>query len=213
MIDAFEHAFFITAHPDDAELAAGGTIAKLRRRGVRVTVLVLTTSEFNDEARELRRAAARRAAEILDYDLQFFEDGRLDQVEDCPIYRVTRSLDAILDKEQPDAIFTHCDNDSHHDHFLTYSAVIASSRRVNSALLCFPPNELRTIKHRTFQPNLFVDIEDFFDEKVKSLEQYQYEGQNFRQLPIDDVRAANRSFGIVAGCALAEAFQLQFLKS
>src|SRR5438093_1106359 len=57
----------VGAHPDDVEIACGGTLAKLVRQGYRVGIIDLTDGEPtpNSPGPEVRLAEARRAAETL----------------------------------------------------------------------------------------------------------------------------------------------------
>src|SRR3954466_11177788 len=57
----------VGAHPDDVEIACGGTLASLARKGYRVGVRDLTDGEPPPPApgRDVRGEGARRAAEIL----------------------------------------------------------------------------------------------------------------------------------------------------
>ncbi|MBL8828344.1 MAG: PIG-L family deacetylase [Planctomycetaceae bacterium] len=57
----------VGAHPDDVEIACGGTLAKLARQGHRVGIIDLTDGEPTPESPgpEVRLAEARRAAETL----------------------------------------------------------------------------------------------------------------------------------------------------
>jgi LmbE family N-acetylglucosaminyl deacetylase len=57
----------VGAHPDDVEIACGGTLAKLARQGYRVGIVDLTDGEPTPlcESPEVRLAEARRAAETL----------------------------------------------------------------------------------------------------------------------------------------------------
>jgi len=57
----------VGAHPDDVEIAVGGTLAKLSRQGYRVGIVDLTDGEPtpNSPGPEVRLAEARQAAEIL----------------------------------------------------------------------------------------------------------------------------------------------------
>jgi LmbE family N-acetylglucosaminyl deacetylase len=60
------HAAIIAPHPDDAELAMGGTIALLVSQGHRVTIIDCTDGEptpFGDPATRAREAAG--AARVL----------------------------------------------------------------------------------------------------------------------------------------------------
>jgi bacillithiol biosynthesis deacetylase BshB1 len=57
----------VGAHPDDVEIACGGTLAKLARQGYRVGIVDLTDGEPTPASPgpEVRLAEARQAAEIL----------------------------------------------------------------------------------------------------------------------------------------------------
>ena len=57
----------VGAHPDDVEIACGGTLAKLVRQGYRVGIVDLTDGEPtpNSPGPEARLAEARAAAEVL----------------------------------------------------------------------------------------------------------------------------------------------------
>ena len=57
----------VGAHPDDIEIACGGTLAKLAQQGYRVGIIDLTDGEPTPESPgpEVRLAEARRAAETL----------------------------------------------------------------------------------------------------------------------------------------------------
>ena len=57
----------VGAHPDDVEIAVGGTLARLARQGYRVGIVDLTDGEPTpgSPGPEARLEEARRAAEIL----------------------------------------------------------------------------------------------------------------------------------------------------
>ena len=57
----------VGAHPDDMEIACGGTLARLAQQGYRVGIVDLTDGEPTPGSAgpEVRLAEARRAAEVL----------------------------------------------------------------------------------------------------------------------------------------------------
>ena len=68
----------IGAHPDDLELAIGGTLARLARNGARVVMAVVSVpADF-----ETRRSEAARAAEILGCELRVLMDDGCRRIDD-----------------------------------------------------------------------------------------------------------------------------------
>ena len=65
MSDKFERAMVITAHPDDSEFGAGGTIAKLVQDGCEVTYVIATNGDKGSSDRSMtsERLASIRAEE------------------------------------------------------------------------------------------------------------------------------------------------------
>src|SRR5580704_17103045 len=57
----------VGAHPDDVEIACGGTLARLAKQGYRVGIIDLTDGEPTplSPGPEVRLAEAERAAEVL----------------------------------------------------------------------------------------------------------------------------------------------------
>lgn len=198
-----------TAHPDDAELAVGGTIAALTARGVEVTVGCFTVSEPGSALRPQRIAAAERAAEVLGHHLSWVADGRHDQVEDMPEYEVVRHMDDLVRETQPDAVLTHWDGDSHGDHVRIARAALSSSRRwPDVSLFQFGPNEYRTVRHAEFVPNVYVPMAHQLARKAEALACYAYPDQGFRPLDTSASDLLDRARGVTVGLPAAEGLRL-----
>src|SRR5690625_1599587 len=69
------HILAIGAHPDDVELQCGGTLAKYAQRGDHVTIAIATNGNVGsptlskDEIAAVRKAEAKRSAEVIGADL------------------------------------------------------------------------------------------------------------------------------------------------
>lgn len=71
----------VYAHPDDADIGAGGTLSRFARQGAQVTIVVITSGGeggFDDtpreEIQEIRRSEQRAAAAAIGVeDVRFFE--------------------------------------------------------------------------------------------------------------------------------------------
>jgi LmbE family N-acetylglucosaminyl deacetylase len=105
----------VGAHPDDAELGAGGLLAAAKDRGSRIAVVVLSRGEGGvSGTAEERLAEARRAADILGVD-----DWRCLGLSDTAITDDLPSrekLEAVLVQLRPNLIITHGVEDWNQDH-------------------------------------------------------------------------------------------------
>ncbi|MEL6866319.1 MAG: PIG-L deacetylase family protein [Bacteroidota bacterium] len=203
-----KRVLFVVAHPDDAELAAGGTIRMLADSGAEVKVLTLTISEKSEAMRKARKKAAREAARVLKYELAWYEEGRFDHVEEIRTHELVQYLDRLVESFSPDSVFSHWEGDSHWDHVCAAKAVKASSRRWNASLYALPPNEIRTVAYTSFTPNTFVDISPYIKAKMEAISHYSYPGQHFKAVNGEEYKALNRSIGLMANCEFAESFLL-----
>jgi LmbE family N-acetylglucosaminyl deacetylase len=119
----------ITAHPDDETLAAGGTLARYAREGVKTYVVTATRGEAgrhgtaaerpsSDAIGRARECEEREAAAILDVRGVWFldcRDGKLDQEQPS---RVIGELAAHIRRIRPQVVITlpPYGGDGHPDH-------------------------------------------------------------------------------------------------
>jgi LmbE family N-acetylglucosaminyl deacetylase len=116
----------IHAHPDDAEMLAGGTLALLAERGHAITVVTMTPGDCGsaeldpDEIAAIRRREARAAAAVIgaSYVCAEFRDLAV-FIDDAARRRVT----AILRRLQPDLVLTASPIDYMCDHEATSALV------------------------------------------------------------------------------------------
>lgn len=101
------------AHPDDIEIAAGGTLLSLSERhpGMRVRYVLMTgTAERTGEARAAARAFTPGAD--LEVELHDLPDGRLPAVYG----QVKEVLEGVAASFAPDVILAPSAGDAHQDH-------------------------------------------------------------------------------------------------
>lgn len=108
-------ALAVGAHPDDVELACGGTVALLAAAGRRVGILHLTRGEAGSRgtAAERRREAERAAAALGAAELDFLDcgDGRLRHGPE-----EEEALIAVLRRWRPELVLGPPPADRHPDH-------------------------------------------------------------------------------------------------
>jgi len=109
-IEAYERYLFLGPHPDDIEIGAGATAAKLAAQGKDVCFLICTDGRYGDGAvtpgtdvPALRRAEARASAKVLGV-----KDVRFLGLSDGGFYsedELLRGAAAVIADFKPDVIF------------------------------------------------------------------------------------------------------------
>jgi LmbE family N-acetylglucosaminyl deacetylase len=184
-----ERALVITAHPDDAEFGAGGTIGRLVRQGTQVAYVVATngnkgsgdrsmTPERLAAIRETEQRNAARALGVEDVTFLGYEDGEL---EDTRAFRldVTRQIR----RWRPELIITQNPHrttnlyGSHRDHRITAGVVLDCVYPLARDHMAFPellpdyePHRVREVLLMQWDdPQLVVDVTETIDLKLKAL--------------------------------------------
>ena len=215
----------VAAHPDDEVLGCGGTIAKHINKGDKVHVVFMTNGvgSRNTSSKEIqeRQQAAKNAANILGVSStqQFdFPDNKMDTVA---LLDVVQLIERVVDKLQPEIIYTHHIGDLNIDHQITHKAVITACRpqpdfcvKEIYAFEVLSSTEWQTPEIEPFCPNVFIDITNYINIKKQVLEAYSKE---MRQPPhsrsVDNVLRINALRGNSIGVNYAEAFiLLRFIK-
>jgi N-acetylglucosamine malate deacetylase 1 len=154
----------IGAHPDDLELAIGGTLARLSRESARVVMAVVSIP--TDYA--TRRAEAERAAEILGCELRILMDGECNRIDDIKNYQLVGMLDKLVRDVQPAAVLTHSANEFHRDHVMVHNACISTQRLKTFDFFHFNPTMCRPVPVE-FHPRAYVDVTTTMDAKMEAI--------------------------------------------
>jgi bacillithiol biosynthesis deacetylase BshB1 len=165
------------AHADDAELGAGGTIAKMTHQGKRgVLVDLCDASAASRGTVDSRRSEADLAAQILGVPERInlgFPDAHLMFKEEY-----LRELVRIIRLYRPKILMTHYQDDNHPDHY--HTAALVKEAWYKSGLQSLwpelPAHRPRRLFHFMgpvlFQPVFCVDISAYFDIKWNAILAY-----------------------------------------
>ena len=206
-------ALAVTAHPDDVDFGAGGTVMALVKAGVQVTFCICTDGDaggFDDstdrsEIPAIRRAEQTSAAAVYGVtDVRFlgYQDGYL-----VPNHDLQRDIVRVMRQVQPHLVITQSPErnwdrlpSSHPDHM---AAGEATARALYPAVrnpYAFP--ELRTDEgleawtvnwlwlQGHVEPNHWIDTTEFFSRKVKALEAHASQTSH-----MEDLAGMLRSWG------------------
>ena len=216
----------IAAHPDDEVLGCGGTIARLAQEGHEVYIAILgegITSRYQQRERadqalvEGLHARSRQVAELLgarDLFLYSLPDNRFDTV---PLLDVIKIIEELVERLQPQVIYTHHGGDLNIDHVVVHRAVLTATRPVAGC----PVKEIYAYEVSSstewafgqfqtgFQPNVFVDISATLETKVQAMALYESEARPFpHPRSPEALQAIARRWGSAVGVEAAEAFEL-----
>lgn len=152
----------IGAHPDDIEIAAGATLARMRDAGHRAYGLVMTQGEMGGNS-SVRPSEAQRGAGFLgleDVTVKGFNDTRLgEQPND-----LVQAIEEQIRRLHPDIILTHSSHDVHQDHQAVHQATLRAGRN-QGTILCYESPSVT----QEFLPTFFVDVGKYGEVKVEAV--------------------------------------------
>jgi LmbE family N-acetylglucosaminyl deacetylase len=154
------------AHPDDIEIACGGTLAKLCDAGHTIMGLIVSGGECGGNSSS-RYIEAMKGAEFLGInkvEIMDFPDTRLDNF----VLEISKQIEIVVNEFKPDIVFTHSIHDIHQDHRAVHYATVRACRNL-STILCYESPSIT----QYFQPNVFVNIEQYIDVKIESIREHE----------------------------------------
>ena len=185
----------IGAHPDDAEVRAGGLAARCAERGGRVMMVSVTNGnaghhEMEPEAlARRRREEARRSGEVIgaEYLVLDHPDGRL-----TASIEVREELIGLIRRFGPDLVLSPRPFDYHPDHRAVGEAVVDASYLLTVPLIRPDVPILRTMpviaytrdgytRPVPFRPDVVVAVDEYFEAKCRMAGCH--ESQYFEWLP------------------------------
>lgn len=166
----------VVAHPDDAELMVGGTLARAADQGHSTGILDLTAGELGSSGtRETRALEAQNAARILGVRERVcanLPDGALENSPDA-----RRTVGQILRRLRPRVVITHWPQARHPDHAaasaLARDASFLAGLR-NAPLEGEPHRPGKILHSLTYQepapqPSFVFDISNYMDRKLEAI--------------------------------------------
>lgn len=184
-IESFNRYLFIGPHPDDIEIGAGGTAAKLQSLGKEVAFVVATDGRFGmtsetkglsfDEIAELRKKEAIKAAGKLGIKKVFFLD--LMDGANYLYHELLSRLAKVIGEFKPDMIFApdpNLPNECHLDHLNVGNAarnlaVFAPFDGIMATLGAETSNIKAIGFYMTNKPNQFVKINKYQNLQIDAI--------------------------------------------
>lgn len=213
----------VGAHPDDVEIACGGTLAKLVKQGYKVGIIDLTDGEPtpNSPGPEVRLAEAKAAAEVLGIHHRITMDLPNRRLFDCFEARVQLGIE--FRKYRPRLVLGFGDKTplASPDHWqamqITDAGIFYS--RLTKWDEHFEGLPVHTIgghlyyslSFRMLEPtepgaHFVVDISDELEQKIESVRCYKTQFPPQKEHVFSRIRSMAEHQGMVAGFAAGERF-------
>jgi len=219
------------AHPDDAELGAGATIAKEVSKGKKVGIVDLTRGELGTRgSAEIRDKESAKAAEILGIAVRenmefadgFFVNDKEHQLE----------LIKIIRKYKPEIVLCNAIEDRHIDHargskLVSDACFLSGLMKIDTKMdgddawqdAWRPKLVYHFIQWKNLEPDFVVDVSGFIDKKTEAIMAYSsqfYDPDSEEpETPIssknftDSVNYRARDLGRIIGVEYAEGFTVE----
>ena len=212
----------IVAHSDDEALGLGGTINRHYKNGDKVYTIAMTdglSSRGNISLQLLneRQDAAKLSAKTLGFEwieVGNFPDNNMDSI---PLLDVVKFIEKAKNNINPDIIYTHSSADLNIDHRIVNQATLTAFRPQNKELW----KEIRTFEvpsstewgdqssANLFKPNIWIDISQNWQNKLKSLKNYHMEMREYpHPRSYEAVENLAKYRGSQVGLYYAESFEL-----
>jgi len=164
-------------HPDDETLGCGGTIFKHLYDGDQVYCAFITNGNSFQSTLipKLSEHYGFTDIEVLGFDEIYLDDLSLNDL--------ISPISQIISKYKPDILYIPNRSDAHSDHRKSFEAIMVCTKSfrypfIKKILMCEVISETDfapAIYDRTFLPNFFVDITEFWEKKREAIKLFEPE--------------------------------------
>ncbi len=210
----------VAPHPDDEVLGAGGTLLRYKLEGNSIAWLIVTriTKDFGWSSKKIagRDVEIYKISKFFNFDEVHNLRLPTTKLDTLPIGNIVQKTSDVIKSYAPDEILIPHLGDVHTDHQVVHNAVVSCTKWFRYPFVkrilsyeTISETDFGLDASRQFTPNVFVDISNFLDEKIKAMEIFSSEMGDFpfprSKLSIESLA---RYRGSSSGFFAAEAFQL-----
>jgi len=219
MIRGVKKILVISPHPDDETLGAGGTIKRFSEMGKEIYILTISGHMpplYSKESYEVTKKESSEVFKLLGVSKYEYLDIPATKVNEMPRADINNKIFNFIKKIKPEMVFIPFP-DRHIDHRVIFDASVVACRPNRSdapkILLAY---ETLSETHwnvpgiePSFNPNFFINIDNFLDFKLKAINLYKSQINSLTQSrSAEACEALARFRGSQNGCKYAESFQV-----
>ena len=211
----------VAPHPDDETLGCGGTLLKHKSQGDSIHWLIITSMSkelgFSQEKIKARAEEIKKVSEKFGF-------SSVSNLELPPAYLdtfamadIVKKIGSIFNRIQPHTVYLPYRGDVHSDHKIVFDATMSCTKwfRYNFVKKILVYETLSETEFSVnpdfngFHPNVFVNIDNYLEEKIDIFNIYKSEISEF-PFPRSEKNIRSLAFfrGASSGFKSAEAFML-----
>lgn len=212
----------VSVHPDDEALGCAGAIFKHQQSGDNVYWLIITSPKEIDwvpiEFKKRRIEEIEKAKSFFGFFKTFELDLPTTELDTIPQSKLIKMVSEIISEIEPNIIYLPNRSDIHTDHKITFQIILSCTKNfrypyVKRILMYETLSETEfapALPENSFIPNVFINITEFIDKKLESIDIYSESEMMPYPLPRnkDTVKALARLRGSRIGVEYAESFML-----
>ena len=211
----------ISAHPDDETLGAGGALLKHKQQGDEINWLIVTDVFENQGFSKERVLSRKKEIDLVSKEYSFKNVYKLGyptmKLNDALLFELVNKISNIFQALEPEIVYVVNRSDAHSDHRIVFDAVMSCTKSfrypyVKKVLMyeCLSETEFAPALHeKIFQPNYFVDISNFIENKIEIMKIFDSElAEHPFPRSVKNIKAIATYRGATIGVNYAEAFQV-----
>lgn len=211
----------LAVHPDDETLGCGGTLLKHKFNGDEINWLICTKMKTEDGFSQQKVAKKNEQIKEIEQRYDFNNIYKLEfstmKVDEYTMSELINSISKVIKEIQPNIVYLPFKSDVHSDHRKLFDAMYSCTKvfrypYIKKIYMMETLSETEfsvSTPDSVFIPNVFVDISEFHDQKLKIMTVYEDE-INLHPFPrsMKNIEALATYRGATAGCNYAESFML-----
>lgn len=207
----------VAVHPDDETLGCGGTLLKHKFNNDSINWLICTTVDENHQYYNHREKEIEKVSKLYGFDEVYNLRLKTMRVDEYSATVLIQSISDVINKVKPDILYLPFKGDVHSDHRKIFEACFSCTKSfrypfIKKVYMVETLSETEfapSTKEDYFVPNVFVDISDFFNDKIRIMKIYESEiGSHPFPRSLRNIESLATLRGATAGCEYAESFML-----
>ena len=211
-----KRVLIIAPHCDDEILGAGSTLARHIKEGDEVYSCIVTrayTPDWTEQQIISRESEIIEVGNILGIKEVFRLGLPTVKLDTIPQKEINDMLSDVIQKVKPQVLYIPHKGDINKDHQIVFESAMVAARPTGEIPIRILSYEVLSstewYNHEAFNPNVFVEITDTLETKIKAMEQYKH-GLMKPPHPrsIEGIISLATLRGFTVGVKYAEAFTL-----